>query len=1017
MCECNAGYRELDNTCSACEKGTYKSTLGNSSIATADCDPVEKFSLLTGTIKPSCCKCQLNRTTLDVGSNQSSACLCNAGFGGSDCQACAHCMYKSNVSMHDCMSCPEGATTLFTSSINISDCVSAPGYYGNITSGFFKCTAGSYSEFPATQNCTSCASGAMSPVGASSPSQCGCSQNGYVKKTNVKVFKLTVREFAFYIDNERRPILKLFSPGSYTFDSSDQSNIGHHIAFKTLNEQQFNTGVVFKGIPGYAGSSVVITIAEATTFDLKYYCLEHGNFMGNYVNISNQVLCTCASGYSREINSGECTMCAENYFCVGGEIPAQACANASMSRAGSKNQSHCVCLAGYSGQDGGPCNPCKNGEWKSINGSSACIQCLPNKTSALASISSTSCLCKPGFSGVDGGPCVACPIGFYKQYEGDIQCSKCSSNQTTLQEASNNYTDCLCDSGFELLLHNNFYPQTSYCTACPVGKYKQKPSIPQSCLSCPAHTTTDNVGTSEYKNCLCAAGYYQHAANSSSCTLCPADTYKNLTGNFACILCPTNSVALRGSNTSAACKCLSDFTGPDGGPCQKCPANSSAPLNSKSLTSCKCFPGFTGADGGQCMPCGTGQYKSVNGSSNCVQCPENSMSLAMSTNIKSCTCISGYLGAAGSPCTACPPGTYVKSASCVACPANSMSQPASAQITACTCTAGYSGPAGGPCTACSVGFYKSSTDQQCVKCPDNTRTSNAAATSVTECQSVAGFQNTEVKAQWVKMTLKINNDQASRYTLSSVQANLKKAVASAARKACKCNVTEDDIFILDAAARTATSRRLLQDFVEVTIAVKIGTQLNGEDLLSLLTLSDIISALQEQGENLDVTEIPRVLMAENIVFAEACPENTYKAEMGNSGCMPCPPKSSSPVASTGLEACICNANLIKKSDGSCDRVCAAGFEARTGNDTITACAACRPSYYKSEEGEHACTQCPSNSFSASSNQISILSCLCIQGYIWNATTQNCDACPAGTFNNQENENVCYQCSTICPTRR
>jgi len=1018
MCQCNAGYRELDNACSACEKGTYKSTLGNSSIAIADCDPVEKFSPLTGTIKPSCCKCQPNRTTLDVGSNQSSSCLCNAGFGGSDCHACAHGTYKSNVSMHDCMSCPKGSTTLSTSAINISDCVSAPGYYGNISSGFFACAAGSYSEFPATHNCTPCASGAMSPVGASSPSQCGCSQNGYVKKTNVKVFKLTVSQFAFYIDNERRPILKLFSPGSYTFDSSDQSNIGHHIAFKTLNEQQFNTGVVFKGIPGYAGSSVVITIAEATTFDLKYYCLEHGNLMGNYVNISNQVLCTCESGYSREINSAECTICAENYFCIGGDIPAQACANASVSRAGSKNQSQCVCLAGYSGQDGGPCNPCKNGEWKSMNGSSACIQCLPNKTSALGSISSASCLCKPGYSGVDGGPCFACPIGFYKQSEGDLQCSKCSSNQTTLQEASINYTDCLCNSGFELLLHNNFYPHN--CTACPVGKYKQKPSIPQSCVSCPANTTTENVGTSEYKNCLCVAGYYQHAANSSSCTLCPVDTYKNLTGSFACTLCPTNSVAPRGSNTPTACKCLSDFTGPDGGPCQKCPANSSAPLNSKSLTSCKCFPGFTGADGGQCMPCGAGQYKSVNGSSNCVQCPENSMSFAMSTNIKSCTCVSGYVGAAGGPCTACPPGTYVKSASCVACPANSMSQPASAQITACTCTAGYSGPAGGPCTACSIGFYKSSTDQQCVKCPDNTRTLTAAATSVTECQSIAGFQSTEIKAPWVKMTLKINNDQVGRYTLSSVQANLKRAVASAARKACKCNVTEDDILILDAAARTATARRLLQDFVEVTVAVKIGTLLNGEDLLSLLTLSDIISALQEQGENLDVTEIPRVLMAENIVFAEACPENTYKAEMGNSSCMPCPPQSSSPLASTGPQACICNANLIKKSDGSCDRVCAAGSEAseaRTGNDTITACVACRPSYYKSEEGEHACTPCPVNSFSESSNQISITSCLCIQGYIWNATTQNCDACPAGTFNNQNNENVCYQCSTICPTRR
>lgn len=173
-----------------------------------------------------------------------------------------------------------------------------------------------------------------------------------------------------------------------------------------------------------------------------------------------------------------------------------------------------------------------------------------------------------------------------------------------------------------------------------------------------------------------------------------------------------------------------------------------------------------------------------------------------------------------------------------------------------------------------MGFYKSNTDNQCVKCPDNTKTISAAAKSVSECQSIAGFKNTEVKAPWVKMTVKIYDDQYDRYTLSSVQANFKKAIASAARKVCKCNVTEDDIFVLDAVARTSASRRLLQKFVEVTLAVKIPTQLNGEDLLSLLTLYDIISALQEQGENLNIAEVPKVLVTENIVFAEPCPANT-----------------------------------------------------------------------------------------------------------------------------------------------
>ncbi len=107
-CQCNAGYKEADNTCSSCEKGTYKSNVANSSIETENCDPVEKFSPLTGLTKPSCCKCKQNRTTLHVASNQSFDCLCNVGFGGSNCEACTHGKYKNNVSISQRAPSPQG---------------------------------------------------------------------------------------------------------------------------------------------------------------------------------------------------------------------------------------------------------------------------------------------------------------------------------------------------------------------------------------------------------------------------------------------------------------------------------------------------------------------------------------------------------------------------------------------------------------------------------------------------------------------------------------------------------------------------------------------------------------------------------------------------------------------------------------------------------------------------------------------------------------------------------------------
>jgi hypothetical protein len=291
------------------------------------------------------------------------------------------------------------------------------------------------------------------------------------------------------------------------------------------------------------------------------------------------------------------------------------------------------------------------------------------------------------------------------------------------------------------------------------------------------------------------------------------------------------------------------------------------------------------------------------------------------------------------------------------------------------------------------------------------------AQSVAECQGVAGFTNIEVKAPWVKITIKIYDDEYERYAFGTVQEKFQRAVATAARKVCDCNVTQDDILILESTrfSGSPATRRLLQAFIEMTLAIKVPTALDGEEVRNLILLSDITSELQAQGEDLSITDMSKQLIVENLVFSAPCPANTYKTELGDFNCLPCPPQSISPSASTSIDACTCSANLIQKSDRSCDRVCAAGSEARTGNNAVTACAPCRASSYKTAAGEQDCTQCPPNSFSLLTGQTSIMSCMCAQGFVWNAETQLCDACPAGTFNNQYNDNVCYQCNTTCPT--
>ncbi len=115
-----------------------------------------------------------------------------------------------------------------------------------------------------------------------------------------------------------------------------------------------------------------------------------------------------------------------------------------------------------------------------------------------------------------------------------------------------------------------------------------------------------------------------------------------------------------------------------------------------------------------------------------------------------------------------------------------------------------------------------------------------------------------------------------------MQANFQRVVATAARKVCYCNVTQDDILILDSMSFSGApaTRCLMQEFIEMTLAIKVPTALDGEEVLNLMLLSDITSMLQVKGELLSITDISKVLVTENIVYSAPCPVNTYKKAAG-----------------------------------------------------------------------------------------------------------------------------------------
>lgn len=91
----------------------------------------------------------------------------------------------------------------------------------------------------------------------------------------------------YQVDGVNKPVLTLVRGGIYTFDQSDASNVTHQIAFKDGAGDSFTTGVVTTGDVGTAGAQTVITVPINAPDDLRYYCVSHGDNMGNVINVTD----------------------------------------------------------------------------------------------------------------------------------------------------------------------------------------------------------------------------------------------------------------------------------------------------------------------------------------------------------------------------------------------------------------------------------------------------------------------------------------------------------------------------------------------------------------------------------------------------------------------------------------------------------------------------------------------------------------------------------------------------------
>jgi len=88
----------------------------------------------------------------------------------------------------------------------------------------------------------------------------------------------------FVLDGSNNPAIQFDRGNTYIFDQSDASNSGHTLAFKN-GSSSYTTGVTTTGTAGQAGAKTTIIVdAGAPSSGLLYYCVAHGNAMGNTIS-------------------------------------------------------------------------------------------------------------------------------------------------------------------------------------------------------------------------------------------------------------------------------------------------------------------------------------------------------------------------------------------------------------------------------------------------------------------------------------------------------------------------------------------------------------------------------------------------------------------------------------------------------------------------------------------------------------------------------------------------------------
>eukprot|EP00964_Phaeocystis_antarctica_P096526 scaffold62823_cov67-Phaeocystis_antarctica.AAC.3 len=214
-------------------------------------------------------------------------------------------------------------------------------------------------------------------------------------------------------------------------------------------------------------------------------------------------------------------------------------------------------------------------------------------------------VCPAGYScGAGTVDPIACENGTFCPM-GSLTTQDCPAGRVGMRPLLTSADDCeICPNGTRC-------PKgTAKVEPCGVGMYAPMPES-EDCTHCETGKYQDEEGKDQCK--ICPAGSWCSAGSIISC---PRDTFNNLTSQVsqgACTACPEDAVALEGSSSVSACKCVEDYydaiDDPGDVECRRCPFGSACEGLGNTLARLPLLPGF---------------WRTNNGSSDLRRCPDAS---------------------------------------------------------------------------------------------------------------------------------------------------------------------------------------------------------------------------------------------------------------------------------------------------------------------------------------------------------------------------------------------------------